>query len=339
MIETPSAVWFTSGSPQRVQQDVKATVQRAAAKGQVPVLVAYNVPGRDCSQYSAGGAPTGDAYRAWIDGFVAGLGDAEAVVIVEPDGLALQPTDCGQPDTFDRVALINYAVDALAGNANAHVYLDAGHSAWHNVGDIASRLVAGGVLTPTASTSTRRTTSSRRTSSSSGPGSRVHRVRDGARRRVRRLPEPVLERRPAELGRRRPEPVRDLERHGGGRRAEYVGRDTRYASMLGDTSPPTTSSSTRAATAWVRGSPRPTTPPATRRTGATRPIAARASCRRRTPGSTSWMPTCGLRSRRVGRPVLSLDVGADGPVRGTVDPAAGEWFADMALELARNAQP
>src|SRR4029450_11890174 len=38
MVATPSAVWFTRGGPQRVQQDVKPTVQRAAAKGQVPVL-------------------------------------------------------------------------------------------------------------------------------------------------------------------------------------------------------------------------------------------------------------------------------------------------------------
>src|SRR4051812_13070982 len=74
MIETPQAVWFTSGTPKRVQQDVKNTVQRAAGKDTVPVLVAYNVPGRDCAQYSAGGAATGADYKAWIDGFAAGLG-------------------------------------------------------------------------------------------------------------------------------------------------------------------------------------------------------------------------------------------------------------------------
>src|SRR5436853_1958345 len=92
MIEQPQAVWFTSGTPKSAEQDVKNTVQRAAGKGTVPVLVAYNVPGRDCSQYSAGGAATGDAYRAWIDGFAAGLGNQKAVVILEPDGLALLPT-------------------------------------------------------------------------------------------------------------------------------------------------------------------------------------------------------------------------------------------------------
>jgi endoglucanase len=146
MIAIPQAVWFTSGTPQGVQQGVKQIVQQAAGKGTVPVLVAYNVPGRDCAQYSAGGAATGDAYKAWIDGFAAGLGTQKAIVLLEPDGLALLPTDCGQPDTYDRVSLINYAAHALLRDPNALVYLDAGHSAWHAVGDMAARLVAGGVL-------------------------------------------------------------------------------------------------------------------------------------------------------------------------------------------------
>ena len=145
MIDTPQAVWFTGGTAKEVEQDVRATVARAEAKGTVPVLVAYDVPGRDCAQYSAGGAPTGDAYKAWISGFRAGLGSADAIVILEPDGLALLPTDCGQPDTYDRVALIAYAAHVLGTDANASVYLDAGHSAWHSVGDMAARLAAAGV--------------------------------------------------------------------------------------------------------------------------------------------------------------------------------------------------
>jgi len=146
MVNTPQAVWFTGGTPHRVEQDVRQTVRLAAHDNTVPVLVAYNVPGRDCSQYSAGGAATGDAYRAWIDGFAAGLDSNTAVVILEPDGLALLPTDCGQPDTYDRVSLINYAAHALLRDPNALVYLDAGHSAWHSDGDMAARLVAGGVM-------------------------------------------------------------------------------------------------------------------------------------------------------------------------------------------------
>jgi endoglucanase len=146
MVDTPQAIWFTGGTPHRVQQDVRQIVRTASRNNTVPILVAYNVPGRDCSQYSAGGAPTGDAYKAWIDGFVSGLDSAKVVVILEPDGLALLPTDCGQPDTYDRVALINYATHALLRDPNASVYLDAGHSAWHSVGDMAARLAAAGVM-------------------------------------------------------------------------------------------------------------------------------------------------------------------------------------------------
>ena len=112
----------------------------------MPVLVAYNVPGRDCAQYSAGGATDGDAYRAWIEGFASGIADRRAIVILEPDGLALQPGDCGQPDAFDRASLIGAAVDTLrAASPHAAVYLDAGHSAWHPAPDMAGRLVRAGV--------------------------------------------------------------------------------------------------------------------------------------------------------------------------------------------------
>ena len=55
MIETPHAEWYTQGTPKSVKQDVRNDVNRAADKGTVPVLVAYNIPFRDCAQFSAGG--------------------------------------------------------------------------------------------------------------------------------------------------------------------------------------------------------------------------------------------------------------------------------------------
>jgi endoglucanase len=165
MIDTPQSVWFTGSTPHRVQQDVKNTVQRAAGKGTVPVLVAYNIPFRDCAQFSAGGATTVDEYLAWIDGFAAGIGDAEAVVILEPDGLGIipwydpygsadgsnalewcQPAEA-DPATAaaDRFFMLNYAVDALKAQPSVSVYLDGTHSAWLGVGDAAHRLLQAGV--------------------------------------------------------------------------------------------------------------------------------------------------------------------------------------------------
>src|SRR3954452_19652641 len=100
MINTPQAVWFTQGTPLSVKNDVHATVARATAKRSVPVLVAYNIPFRDCAQFSAGGATSSAEYKAWIDGLAAGIGDATALVIVEPDALGVIPYDdpCGGAD-------------------------------------------------------------------------------------------------------------------------------------------------------------------------------------------------------------------------------------------------
>jgi endoglucanase len=159
LVETPQAVWFTKGSPDEVSRSVEATVRRA--KGTVPVLVAYNIPFRDCAQFSAGGATTTAEYLAWIDGFAAGIGDAEAIVILEPDGLGIIPwyTPIGatgpewcQPAEADpltaaddRFLMLNAAIERLNEQPNVSVYLDGTHSAWLNVGDNASRLVRAGV--------------------------------------------------------------------------------------------------------------------------------------------------------------------------------------------------
>ena len=152
LVTTPQAVWFTSGTPQQVRKDVSKTMEAARDQRAVPVLVAYDVPGRDCAQFSAGGALDMASYLAWVDGFATGIGRARAIVILEPDSLGLLPSSCGGPkpgypftDT-DRFAEINGAVDRLAKQPNVSVYLDGTHSAWLSVGDAASRLVQGGVM-------------------------------------------------------------------------------------------------------------------------------------------------------------------------------------------------
>ena len=151
MTLTPQAVWFDGGgTPADVQKSVHATVTSAARRHALPVLALYNIPGRDCAQYSAGGAADSAEYQAWIDAVRAGIGDQPADVVLEPDSLALLPSDCGMDDaqgsrTAARYDEIHYAVDALEPLAGTRVYLDAGHSGWHSVNDIVPRLVSGGV--------------------------------------------------------------------------------------------------------------------------------------------------------------------------------------------------
>ncbi len=55
----PESTWFNGNStPAETRASVAALMKSAKAQHQVPVLVAYNIPGRDCSQYSAGVPPT-----------------------------------------------------------------------------------------------------------------------------------------------------------------------------------------------------------------------------------------------------------------------------------------
>jgi endoglucanase len=134
---------------------VRTTSLESSLTKKVPTLVVYNVPGRDCSQYSSGGAGTDAAYEGWVSGFAAGLiRNQRVVVIVEPDGLANLPSDCpaaypGQDVaalTAGRIADIKYAGQVIAqADPQALVYLDAGHSAWHSVADMTTRLEEAGV--------------------------------------------------------------------------------------------------------------------------------------------------------------------------------------------------
>src|SRR4051812_44264682 len=97
MVATPQAVWLTRGAPAKVRSQAAAAMAGAAAQGAVPVIVAYFIPGRDCAQYSAGGAKSTAQYLAWIDGLARGIGGGEAVVLLEPDSLGLLPSSCGGP--------------------------------------------------------------------------------------------------------------------------------------------------------------------------------------------------------------------------------------------------
>jgi endoglucanase len=169
MIKTPQASWFTSGTPMQVQWNVMQTVFKAAAQRAVPTLVAYDLPYRDCGQYSSGGATGTAAYEKWIAAFARGIGHSKAIVILEPDGLglipnytsaldgssnctiandpSLAPGDAATPE--NRFAQLNYAVDVLKKNPNVTVYLDATHTAWQNVGESADRLAKAGVARAT----------------------------------------------------------------------------------------------------------------------------------------------------------------------------------------------
>jgi endoglucanase len=128
----PQAFWFTGGTPKQVRRAVDRTVDDATNAQAVAVLVAYNVPNRDCGGYSAGGARH---YKRWIDGLADGIKDRQAVVIVEPDALASGCVKLGR---------VRQAVMRMRRLKNAAVYVDAGHSRWQPAATMARRLKRAG---------------------------------------------------------------------------------------------------------------------------------------------------------------------------------------------------
>src|SRR5919197_1546088 len=79
--------WF-GGWNADVRADFSRVVGAAAAAGRVPVLVAYDIPQRDCGGLSAGGAGSAAAYKSWIRAFAAVSGTRRAIVVIEPDAVA-----------------------------------------------------------------------------------------------------------------------------------------------------------------------------------------------------------------------------------------------------------
>ena len=126
-----------------IQADVDAVVTSITSTGALPLLVAYNIPQRDCGGLS-GSATTADAYRSWITAFANGIGRRKAAVVLEPDALAAM--DClNAADQQTRLDLIKYAVQTLAAKGTIAVYIDAGHPGWHSASAMASRLVSAGI--------------------------------------------------------------------------------------------------------------------------------------------------------------------------------------------------
>ncbi len=138
----PVAQWV-GGWNFDIARDVSASVARITGARALPVFVAYNIPGRDCGMYSAGGARGGAGYKRWIREFARGLGSRRAVVILEPDGLAgMGCLNSGQQR--ERLELIRDAVRVLKAQGAA-VYIDAGNARWVRASDMANRLNQAGI--------------------------------------------------------------------------------------------------------------------------------------------------------------------------------------------------
>ncbi|GIF12408.1 glycoside hydrolase family 6 protein [Actinoplanes teichomyceticus] len=140
----PVATWFTDSRPDTVHRAARlvATADRA---GKVPVLVLYNIPYRDCSGHSAGGARDAPSYRRWVASMAAALRGRSALVVLEPDAVAHAVTGClGRGPAAERFALLAGAIETLAALPGVRVYLDAGNPTWVPADRMAPALLRAG---------------------------------------------------------------------------------------------------------------------------------------------------------------------------------------------------
>jgi endoglucanase len=143
-ISTQSAAKWLGDWNANIYNDTKSFVDAAQNSGTVPVMIAYNIPNRDCNGYSSGGASSATAYQTWINGIASAIGSRKAVIVLEPDALSM--LDClSATDKSARLSMINQAIGTLKANANTIVYLDAGNSNWIGAADMASRLNSAGI--------------------------------------------------------------------------------------------------------------------------------------------------------------------------------------------------
>lgn len=138
----PTAIWLLPEKYplESVALSVSEILADAESKEQLPVFVIYGVPNRDCGNHSGGGL-TAAEYPLWVGEIADALATSDAVVILEPDSLALA-TECHMQD--ERVAQISDAVTILAAT-RATVYLDGGHSNWLPASTMADLLLRAGI--------------------------------------------------------------------------------------------------------------------------------------------------------------------------------------------------
>ncbi|PBC63430.1 endoglucanase [Streptomyces sp. Tue6028] len=126
--EQPTGEWI---GPENPESEARGFTEAAEKADRAAILVLYNIPHRDCGQFSQGGAADGDAYRTWIDGVAQGIGDRPATVILEPDAVLHLVNQC-TPDEYheERYDLLKGAIGKLKSLKNTKVYLDAGNAGW-----------------------------------------------------------------------------------------------------------------------------------------------------------------------------------------------------------------
>jgi cellulase/cellobiase CelA1 len=114
------------------------------AAGVLLVALGYLLPHAQHNHPNNQLAREEQAYKKWVKGFGAGLGNRPAVLILEPDALAQMDSCLDNAQRQARLQMLAYAVRTLQTRSD-QVYLDAGHANWVPASQMAARLRAAGI--------------------------------------------------------------------------------------------------------------------------------------------------------------------------------------------------
>lgn len=141
----PMANWIGGQSPADAADLVGRITTGAAQRRSVAQLVMFNLPNRTCGRDDGFAVTSARSYRSWVRGFVRGLGQRRAIVIIEPDSIAM--ASClPVKQRLERYALVAYAVRHVRAQGS-WAYIDIGHSKWLTVRQAVNRLQASGIRT------------------------------------------------------------------------------------------------------------------------------------------------------------------------------------------------
>lgn len=146
LISQPSAVWL-NGDSYETDIYIKNIISAANAKNTVPSFVLYNIAQRDCQANSTAGARTMADYKIWINRLGVVFKNSSAVIVLEPDALAM--LNClSETKKQERLEMLRYAVATLTtASPKILLYIDAGHPFWVNAEDMSTRLQSAGIKT------------------------------------------------------------------------------------------------------------------------------------------------------------------------------------------------
>ncbi len=140
----PTAIWLGDQySAAQLGPLLTGYIDSARTAGRTLVFVTYAIPRRDCGGLSRGGLSPG-RYGQWNRAIATALRGSNAVVLVEPDSLAMLSAKKCASERESRPSLIRSAVDDLV-TAGLTVYLDGGNSRWVKADTMARLLEDAGV--------------------------------------------------------------------------------------------------------------------------------------------------------------------------------------------------